>query len=124
MGGTENRPTWLSELIEQRRIVSAGPIPFDERKAERDAIVAAIREHPEGQRLAVMEDLPDIVWAALGAAYLAGLAVGYWKDIAEVEKYWQKEKVFVPAMQDDVRIKLQTNWKRAIKAAQVWADES
>ena len=69
MGGTDNRPTWLSELIEQRRIVSAGPIPFDERKAERDAIVAAIREHPEGQRLAVMEDLPDIVWAALGAAY-------------------------------------------------------
>jgi glycerol kinase len=61
---------------------------------------------------------------ALGAAYLAGLAVGYWNDIAEVEKYWQKEKIFVATMQDDVRIKLQNNWKRAIKAAQVWADES
>ena len=69
MGFTDNRPNWLSEVIEQRRIVSDGPIPLDERKAERDAIVAAIRGHPEGQRLAVMEALPDMVWAALGAAY-------------------------------------------------------
>ena len=69
MGFTESRPNWLSEIIEQFRIVRDGPIPLAERKVERDAIVAAIKQHPEGQRLAAMEVLPDIVWAALGAAY-------------------------------------------------------
>ncbi len=61
---------------------------------------------------------------ALGAAYLAGLAVGYWNDIAEVEKYWQKEKVFSPLMEAGRRADLQKNWKRAIRTAQVWADEN
>ncbi len=60
---------------------------------------------------------------ALGAAYLAGLAVGYWKDIAEVEKYWQKEKAFNPSMTDDKRNSLQKNWQRAIRSAQAWAEE-
>jgi glycerol kinase len=60
---------------------------------------------------------------ALGAAYLAGLAVGYWNDIAEVEAYWQKEKVFTPFMNNGTRTGLQKNWKRAIRAAQVWANE-
>jgi len=61
---------------------------------------------------------------ALGAAYLAGLAVGYWNDIAEVEKYWQKEKIFTPSMDDGIRKDLQKNWKRAIRSAQVWANEN
>ncbi len=61
---------------------------------------------------------------ALGAAYLAGLAVGYWNDIAEVEKYWQKEKIFTPSMDDGMRKDLQKNWKRAIRSAQVWANEN
>jgi len=61
---------------------------------------------------------------ALGAAYLAGLAVGYWNDIAEVEKYWQKEKIFKPSMKEDTRSDLQKNWHRAIRSAQVWADEN
>ena len=40
---------------------------------------------------------------ALGAAYLAGLAVGYWKDTNEIEQYWQAEKNFIPAMNGEVR---------------------
>jgi glycerol kinase len=59
---------------------------------------------------------------ALGAAYLAGLAVGYWNDIDEVQKYWQKEKVFTPSMDGNKIKDLQKNWKRAIHSAQVWAD--
>lgn len=61
---------------------------------------------------------------ALGAAYLAGLAVGYWNGIDEVQKYWQKEKVFTPLMDDDKRGRLQKEWKRAIRAAQAWANEN
>ncbi len=60
---------------------------------------------------------------ALGAAYLAGLAVGFWKNIDEVQAYWTKEKSFEPYMKDDVRATLQKEWKRAIKAAQAWSEE-
>lgn len=61
---------------------------------------------------------------ALGAAYLAGLAVGFWKSIDEVQAYWKKEKSFEPYMQDEVRQRLQNEWKRAVKAAQAWSGES
>ncbi len=60
---------------------------------------------------------------ALGAAYLAGLAVGFWKDIDELQQYWQMDKAFTPAMNNDERGGLQKNWKRAIKAAQAWAED-
>ncbi|MFT4094740.1 MAG: glycerol kinase GlpK [Niabella sp.] len=59
---------------------------------------------------------------ALGAAYLAGLAVGFWKNIDEVQAYWKKEKSFSPYMKNDVRASLQKEWKRAVKAAQAWAE--
>jgi glycerol kinase len=61
---------------------------------------------------------------ALGAAYLAGLAVGYWNDTAEVEKYWRKEKIFSSTMSDDTRTSMQKNWQRAIRSAQAWSDEN
>ena len=60
---------------------------------------------------------------ALGAAYLAGLAVGYWSDISEVEAYWQKERVFKAAMNDTRRAALQRQWVKAIHAAQAWTNE-
>ncbi|HJS06693.1 MAG TPA: hypothetical protein VJ809_03510 [Pirellulales bacterium] len=69
MSFIETRPNWLSEIIEQHRRAGDRPIPLIERKAERDAIVAAIQAHPEGQMLAAMPDLADVVWGALGAAY-------------------------------------------------------
>lgn len=59
---------------------------------------------------------------ALGAAYLAGLAVGFWKDLGEIEGYWQKETVFEPGMPESVRGKHQDNWKKAIRAAQAWTE--
>ncbi len=59
---------------------------------------------------------------ALGAAYLAGLAVGFWSDVKELEAYWQKEKLFEPAMDDGKRKNLQKQWARAIRAAQAWTE--
>ncbi|MFV0606016.1 MAG: glycerol kinase GlpK [Niabella sp.] len=60
---------------------------------------------------------------ALGAAYLAGLAVGFWTDIAEVQNYWQQEKVFTPEMSEKEREELQKHWHKAIRAAQAWTEE-
>ena len=60
---------------------------------------------------------------ALGAAYLAGLAVGFWKDINELQQYWQKDKDFSPSMKDEKRKDLQKNWKKAVRAAQAWTED-
>jgi len=59
---------------------------------------------------------------ALGAAYLAGLAVGYWKDTEEIDSQWKMNKAFIPQMPEVTRNKLAKDWARAIKAAQVWAE--
>ncbi len=60
---------------------------------------------------------------ALGAAYLAGLAIGFWKDTGEIENYWKAEKNFEPQMKDDARQNEIHQWKKAIKAAMAWTDE-
>jgi len=59
---------------------------------------------------------------ALGVAYMAGLAVGYWKDIAEIQRLWAVETTFIP--QDDLEDvkKGIDGWKRAVSAAQCWSN--
>lgn len=54
---------------------------------------------------------------ALGAAYLAGLAVGYWKSQEEISKQWSIDKAFQPTMGGNVREKLYDGWKKAVRAA-------
>ncbi|MFT3679972.1 MAG: glycerol kinase GlpK [Ferruginibacter sp.] len=54
---------------------------------------------------------------ALGAAYLAGLAVGYWNSIDELQQQWQIEKTFTPVMKAGERSELKKGWKKAVKAA-------
>ena len=60
---------------------------------------------------------------ALGAAYLAGLAVGYWKDTAEIRENWQCGREFTPQIGQKTRKKLLSGWKRAVNCAIYWAKE-
>ncbi|WP_206954256.1 glycerol kinase GlpK [Trinickia acidisoli] len=61
---------------------------------------------------------------ALGAAYLAGLAVGYWGNVGELQSQWQLDRRFSPAMQQaDVQL-CTAGWQRAVNAAKAWADAS
>lgn len=60
---------------------------------------------------------------ALGAAYLAGLAVGYWKNMDEIKKQWVVEKKFEPKMEKLVQEKLIRHWKKAVERAQDWSEE-
>ncbi|MEW9677901.1 glycerol kinase GlpK [Lentibacillus sp. L22] len=53
---------------------------------------------------------------ALGAAYLAGLAVGYWKDKEEISKQWQNEKTFTNQMDEEKRNEYYQGWKKAVHA--------
>jgi len=57
---------------------------------------------------------------ALGAAYLAGLAVGFWKDYADIAQNWQLEKVFKPMMKKADSQKLYKGWQLAVKAVRAF----
>ena len=57
---------------------------------------------------------------ALGAAYLAGLAVGFWKDLAELSAKWQVDQVFTPTISDAQRKQNISGWERAIKTTNNW----
>ncbi|ULH16412.1 glycerol kinase GlpK [Deinococcus sp. KNUC1210] len=60
---------------------------------------------------------------ALGAAYLAGLAVGYWKDTAELSALWQLGRRFEPQMEAAERQKRLATWKRAVQRSRDWDRE-
>ena len=60
---------------------------------------------------------------ALGAAYLAGLAVGFWNNIDEIQGQWQEDMAFDPSMTADERTVLTKGWQRAVRSAIAWADD-
>ncbi|MDX1260878.1 glycerol kinase GlpK [Exiguobacterium sp. K1] len=67
--------------------------------------------------LGVPVDRPEInETTALGAAYLAGLAVGYWKDKAEIKQQWKLNHQFKPEMKEDDREQRYAGWQKAVEA--------
>lgn len=60
---------------------------------------------------------------AMGAAYLAGLAVGYWKDTEDIKKNWAVGQTFYPSLQEEERQKRVKGWQKAVKYAYGWAKE-
>ena len=69
-------------------------------------------------------DRPEVIeTTALGAAYLAGLAVGYWKDQEDISTNWALSKSFTPKMESSKREFLLKGWHKAIKCTREWAKE-
>ena len=60
---------------------------------------------------------------ALGAAYAAGLAVGLWKDLYSLRKYWKEDRTWTPAMNSQVREKQYYHWKKAVSRTFNWLDD-
>ncbi|MZP54210.1 MAG: glycerol kinase GlpK [Bacteroidales bacterium] len=58
---------------------------------------------------------------ALGAAYLAGLATGYWSGLEEIKKQWQIDRTFSPSIPEKATKTLIKGWHKAVKAAESWA---
>ena len=58
---------------------------------------------------------------ALGAAYLAGLAVGFWKDLAEISSHWTLDKLYEPHMEEEERSALLAGWQKAVSRSLGWA---
>lgn len=65
----------------------------------------------------------NVETTAAGAAYLAGLAVGYWKSKEDIVSNRRIDKVFKPIIDENERAKLYKGWKRAVKAALAWSKD-
>ena len=73
-----------------------------------------------GVKIARAENLET---TALGAAFLAGLSVGYWKNLDEVKNLNSAGKLFIPTMTKEEREKLYKGWKRAVRATEFFAED-
>lgn len=60
---------------------------------------------------------------ALGAAYLAGLAVGYWDNLEDIQAQWQIDKIFTPQLEQEAVNRLLFYWHKAVQCAQNWIED-
>jgi glycerol kinase len=60
---------------------------------------------------------------ALGAAYLSGLAIGFWKDKAEIASKWKADREFIPNMDEKIKEKLYKGWKKAVSRSLSWEEK-
>ena len=98
-------------------------IPIRELRVDGGATANDLLMQFQSDILAVDVIRPQVTeTTAQGAAYLAGLATGFWSGTAEIASQWQPEKVFHSNMEADVRISLLNGWHRAVNATKAWAD--
>ena len=60
---------------------------------------------------------------AMGAAYLAGLAVGYWSDLEEIRRNWAVDRTFHPSITEAQRAERVKGWKKAVRCTMDWAKD-
>ncbi|MBD3305085.1 glycerol kinase GlpK [candidate division KSB3 bacterium] len=98
-------------------------IQLKEARVDGGASANALLMQFQADILGVPVERPVIVeTTALGAAYLAGLTVGFWKDRDQIASNWQVEQRFEPQMPEDVRENLYTGWMKAVERAKAWED--
>ena len=66
----------------------------------------------------------NVETTALGAAFLAGLAVGFWRDRDEIARVWQSDRVFESTSDEETRSREYAGWKRAVERSSGWADHA
>lgn len=98
-------------------------IPIRELRVDGGATVNATLMQFQSDILNVDVVRPRIIeTTALGAAYLAGLATGFWKTQDDISHYWEQDHRFHPNMDADYRAALVKGWQRAVKATLAWAE--
>ena len=99
-------------------------IPLDELKVDGGASANDFLMQFQADMLDVPVNRPSCVEStALGAAYLAGLAVGYWKNRDDVKKNQNIQRIFTPDMSKEVRMAAKRGWSRAIRCSLGWGNE-
>ena len=110
----------MTDLLEAMKADSG--IDFKELRVDGGASVSDIILQIQADMIRCNVNRPKTVeTTALGAAYLAGLAVGVWKDKEEIEKNREVDKIFEPQMDIEIRNRLYDGWKRAVECSKGWA---
>ena len=122
------RATLESIAYQTRDVVSAmtadSGLALEALRVDGGAVVNNFLMQFQADILGVPVQRPAIIeTTALGAAYLAGLATGFWTSQAEIAGQWQVERTFEPAMSIDQRESLYHGWQRAVERARDWAQE-
>ena len=103
---------------------AASDVPFDELRVDGGMTVNELLMQFQADVLGVPVIRPKVTeTTALGAAYAAGLAVGYWKDQDELKERWAEDKRWEPKMDDDEREKGYAKWKKAVERSLDWEEE-
>jgi glycerol kinase len=103
---------------------AASDVPFDELRVDGGMTVNELLMQFQADVLGVPVIRPKVTeTTALGAAYAAGLAVGYWKDQDELKERWAEDKRWEPKMDDDEREKGYAKWKKAVERSLDWEDD-
>jgi len=98
-------------------------VTLKELKVDGGAVVNNDLMQFQADILGVAVERPEVAeTTALGAAYLAGLAVGFWKDTGDVTKNWALDRRFEPQMDKEKREKLFTGWKKAVQRSLDWEE--
>ncbi len=105
------------KVMEEEAGISMGSLKVDGGACENDLLMQFQADIINGQ----VKRPESIETTSLGAAYLAGLATGYWKDQGEILSNWNVAKVFSPSMEESMRKHLLKGWHKAIKTSFGWA---
>ncbi|MBR6635083.1 MAG: glycerol kinase GlpK [Clostridia bacterium] len=112
----------MTDLLEAMHEDSG--IDISDLRVDGGASVSNIMLQIQADMIQSQVDRPKIVeTTALGAAYLAGLAVGVWKDLADIESNRQVDRIFEPKMPKEERDRLYKGWKKAVERAKNWEDQ-
>ncbi len=112
----------MTDLLEA--MTKDSQITLSELRVDGGASVSNIMMQIQANLIRTMVNRPKTVeTTALGAAYLAGLAVGMWDSLEEIERNREVEKVFIPKMSQADRDKLYKGWKRAVERSMAWEEE-
>lgn len=111
----------MTDLLEAMRKDSG--IEITDLRVDGGASVSNIMLQIQADMIRAQVNRPKVVeTTALGAAYLAGLAVGVWDSLEDIEKNRQVDKIFEPQMDKDTRDKLYKGWLKAVERAKNWAE--
>ncbi|MCQ2476998.1 MAG: glycerol kinase GlpK [Clostridia bacterium] len=110
----------MTDLLEAMKADSG--IEFTELRVDGGASVSDIMLQIQADMIRCNVNRPKTVeTTALGAAYLAGLAVGVWESKEEIQKNRQVDKIFSPIMNENKRNELYAGWKKAVECSKGWA---
>lgn len=112
----------MTDLLEAMKADS--DIDLTELRVDGGASVSDIMMQIQANMIGTKVNRPKVVeTTALGAAYCAGLAVGFWSGRAEIEKIREVSQEFVPQLRKEERDAVYAGWKKAIKRAMAWAED-